>query len=154
MPGIRTSSDSHLVSSRTSKLTAITALDAMDKLKSKLKSLMGSKKSHPSETNGAKPAATPTTTPTAPVDTTPTPTTTAPQPAPPATAVVPSTSEPPAGKSRLRRLSDKTTLVDLFSPPIGVAEGVAEQKVGSKGKEPASPAPGAVPTAAATAGTV
>lgn len=100
-----------------------TALDAMDKLKDKIKSMLGSKKS-PAKTE--KPA-----------EATPTNGTT--KPTPTDTAAAPSTSEPtapPAGKNRLRRLSDKTTLVDLFS---GAAP------VDTKAAEPVAPAPGATP---------
>jgi hypothetical protein len=108
------------------------ALDAMDKLKAKIKSLLGDKKSKTTE----KPA--PTTTNGASAVPKPTPTDTA---AAPSTAEPTTTTGPPAaaGMNRLRRLSDKTTLVDIFSGAPVAAE--------SKAPEPAAPAPGATPAA-------
>jgi hypothetical protein len=67
--------------------------------------------------------------------------TSVPKPTPTDTAAAPSTSEPtapPAGMTRLRRLSDKTTLVDIFSGAAPVEQ---------KAAEPAAPAPGAAPAA-------
>jgi hypothetical protein len=68
--------------------------------------------------------------------------TSVPQPTPTDTATKPSSSEPTApaaGTDRLRRLSDKTTLVDIFSGAAPVEQ---------KAPEPAAPAPGPTPAQA------
>jgi hypothetical protein len=65
--------------------------------------------------------------------------TSVPKPTTTDTAAAPSTSEPTApaaGTNRLRRLSDKTTLIDLFSGAAPVEQ---------KAPEPAAPTPGATP---------
>jgi hypothetical protein len=112
------------------------ALDAMDKIKAIFK-----RKKTPTESSTA---GTKTSTPGA-TDGTPT---SVPKPTPTDTAAAPSTSEPTApaaGENRLRRLSDKTTLVDIFSGAAPVSQNAPE---------PAAPAPGAAPAAGDTSAAV